>query len=144
MSQVVDLREPKIVFDLEFQPWIPEGRYEFAYVGHGYARMFKGRHKLTVAMRVVTEGPSFGTVLNRYYNVKKQGRNYRATGSMDLAREFKDLFGKNALKCGMPWHHFEDVLVIADVVTVARDAQQRLLSESNQYSKIERLIRTAR
>ena len=144
MSRVVDLREPRLVFDLDFQPWIPEGRYQFAYVGHTYARMFKGRDKVAVAMRVINEGESFDTVVNRYYNVQRQGRNYRAKGSMDLNREFIDLFGKRALKDGIPWRLFQNVIVDADVRTVERDAQQRTLSDNNKYSVIRRLIGTLR
>lgn len=130
----------EIEFDLESLPRITEGTYLFEYDSHSYGYIFEVP-KLVVSMRII-EGPCAGVILCRYFNVLKQGKSYRARGTMALRREMVDLFGKAALANGrMPLIKLAGRVVEADVRTVTEDSRGRPLSEVNWYSVIDRLLR---
>ena len=129
-------RTPDLVLEANDDPLIPPGDYELAYVGHAYLKMFRGRHKLVMSFRVITQGPHFDTILRRYYNVEKQGRSYRAPRSGALNREFTSLFGKRSARQGVDWDRLSRVIVLGEVATVKVDAQSQTLDEVNQYSRI--------
>ena len=141
MTSIKRAREPNLIIDTEFQPFIPEGRYRMAYHAHQFVPMYKGQLKCVLTMRVIDYGDLFDVQLNRYYNVLKQGKNYRAKGNMDLARELKDCLGPRALKSGIPWQELKKAVIECEVRTVVADSLQRNLSAVNQYSVIARLVR---
>lgn len=134
------MSDAPIYFDGEDLPLLPEGRYSLGYVRHQHLKMFKGRKKLVVTFRVVDEGEFFGVEVKRHYNVKEQGRSYRATRSMDIAREFNDVFGKGALKGGLQVSRLADLIVTGEVRTVTTSANNRVLSANNEYSVVGRLL----
>ena len=141
MNRVVDLHEPNLVFDLSTEPLIPDDRYQMVYVKHSYGRMFKGHWKLVMNFRIVEEGRHFETVLKRFYNVRKLERQYRAPKSGDLTREMADLFGRSAMKQGIPWDKLRSSVILGETRTISSDSNNRTMSGANRYSVVGRLIK---
>lgn len=135
-------RELPIIVEDPF-PLLPEGEYTLAYVRHEYTAMFKGRTKLVVVFRVVDMGEHFGTLLRRYYNVRKVGKRYHVGASTDLAREMAALFGKGATRRGTDFGQIASALIVGEVATVTVDANNRRLADVNRYSRVARLQRLA-
>lgn len=124
--------------------WVPEGRYELAFVHWRTGRMFN-RDKLVLEFRVVTPGKAFGLHLRRYYNVEivkpsgMYGR-FRATRSTDFVREHAALFGTARRVDRISMRPFESVVILGRVRTVTK-ARGRGIPEPVRYSIIGELVR---
>ena len=129
----------EIVFDSP-PPLVPEGLYELKFTGHEYARMFRNNTKLIMNFRVTTFGAYFEVKLQRFYNIKKQTRSYRATSGMDFTREMRNCFNDAVLKKGMPFNLLRDRVILASVRTVTQTSRQKSLGDRNRYSVVGEIL----
>ncbi len=133
--------EPKLWLPASDWAWVPDGKYELGYRDRSYVRYFGKGHKLAITFAILSQGAHFGTLVTRYFNVDKQGRNYRAPRKGDLNREMADLFGKQSARRGMDWPRLKSTIIEGEIRTVTKSTNQRELTEQTRYSVVNRLLR---
>lgn len=127
------------------RPLIPPGTYRLAYIGH-YTMVFCRAPKVVLRFRVIENGPSFGVVLERFYNVKKlkgkPGKNgsFKVGASSDLVYEFCLIStGRISRLDRLPLSLMKNAIIIGEVHTVKNNRNQKSLPELMRYSVIKEL-----
>jgi hypothetical protein len=126
---------------------IPDGIYSVAYVAHETHKYFGRSCKVVFWFRIIEFGDYFGTVIPRYYNVKrlsgKPGRNgqFVPGRSSDFLREFCKVSTAPINRLDrLPLSAFQNVQIKARVRTVSADGKQRDLAAQLHYSVIGELL----
>ena len=134
--------------DERIRPWVPDAKYELAYVDYETRLMFHGQPKLVVRFRILSMGKHFDTVLERWYRVKKlTGKPRRSGGfvvgaSSDLFREHARLFRYKTRPDRISFAGLRNRVVVGRTRTVVADHRQRELVGATLYSVIDELIET--
>lgn len=124
---------------------VPDGEYELRYVDYETARCF-GRPKVIVHFAIIGPEEYAGLPIDRFYNAKKLTRSlgrygkYSAPRRGDLIREFRRLTGRDCRPDRIYLARLKAKRIVGDIQTVTRDHRHEPLSESDQYSRISRLV----
>lgn len=131
-------------------PLVEPGEYDLVLVDYETSRMFGKAEKLALNFRIVTQGPHFGEVVSRYYNVKRiigkpaKGGRFQVARGSNFLFEYMTIFehlGQPKRLDRVPMSHFENNIIIGRVKTVVKNYNQRKLPHALQYSVIEELLR---
>lgn len=128
---------------------IEPGIYELAFDHHVTGYMFGRAPKLVCHFRIVTQGPHFGAMLRRYYNVKtlaskpRRGGSFKVGWHSDFVREYATLFGLPQRLDRVSTEQFKTAIIRGKVATVVRDTKQRSIPEALRYSVITELVERA-
>tara|TARA_B110000879_G_scaffold47194_1_gene66520 strand:- start:222 stop:662 length:441 start_codon:yes stop_codon:yes gene_type:complete len=126
----------------EDKPLLPEGEYRLAYQYH-FTRKIHKAMKLEVCFRVIDQGPYFMKKVSRYYNVQhkgKMGKNGKFSCGKTTAA-FRELSNVLVFNRGdrIPLTLLKNVIVIAEVSTVAKDNKQQSIHPQAQYSVVRKI-----
>lgn len=135
-------------FEDDERPALMEpGIYEVALSSYWKGRLYGGKAaKLILRFRLLSEGPYFGKLLNRCYNIQGltgRGEIIPASWSSTLVREYSRLFGVPRKRRDIGVRAFKGKIFKARVRTVTHDARQRLLPKDLHYSVIDELLEIA-
>lgn len=129
----------------EAPPLVPPGCYRLRFMSWATVNYFDRQPKVVCHFRICTEGPHFGTPVDRWYNVKAllgkprlKGR-FKVAWGQDLAREYLSVVPTLNRKDRMALSALGSVLLEGEVVTVTKDRRQRDLHPAIHYSVVRRI-----
>ena len=126
-------------------PLLPPGQYQLRFDQWATVVYLGRQHKVVLWFTVLDYGPCFGTVLARWYNVKRlvgpprrPGR-FVAGRSSELLRDYARLLDKSFRDDRIALSNFEPLLLVGGVDTVRQDHRQREIPKALHYSTIRSL-----
>lgn len=126
---------------------VPPGEYQLALSHWTTYLLFGKAAKLTLWFRVVQQGPHFGAILPRHYNVKslsgraRRNGQFKATHGGDLVREYARLLPSPGRLDRIALQPLTARVVVGRVDTVTNARDQKELPSCVRYSVIRELLR---
>jgi len=125
---------------------VAPGPYELVFDHHCTQYLFGRAPKLVCYFRIVTQGPCFGHMVRRFYNVKtlsgkpRRGGAFKVGWHSDFLREYAALFGLPERVDRVSTERFKSVIVRGRVATVCRDSKGRSIPDALRYSVVHELL----
>jgi hypothetical protein len=130
----------------DYNVLVPDGEYIVGYSYYETAENYFGKPRVLLHFGIIKPEDYAGVPLTRFYCVKKvehPGRkfgNFTPAARGDLVREFRRVVGDVGRLDRISFARFKGVKIRAQVKTVHKGSDGRLLEPDDQYSKISRLL----
>ncbi len=123
---------------------VEPGAYEVVMHHYWKGYLYGKSAKLILVFRITTPGPYYGAHLYRCYNIKgltKRKEIIPKGWHSTFVREYSALFGAPAKLRDIGIRKYRNKVFLASVRTVTKDARQRPLPKSLQYSVVDELTK---